>query len=353
MAVQRDAIVGSLLGTAVGDAIGLPYEGLSPRRARRLFGPQVRPNLFRGRIMFSDDTEHACLTAQALISAGKDEALFAKRLGTGLRLWLLGAPAGIGFATLRAIGKLWCGISPSHSGVYSAGNGPAMRAPILGAAIDDPDDLARLVRASTRITHRDPKAEQGALAIALAARLARREPLVTPENYDRELARSLRGGEYDAAMTAIRRALESVAHGESTREFAAGHGLSRGVSGYMLHTVPVVVHAWLSHQRDYATAITEVVLCGGDTDTTASILGGIIGCSVGQEGIPGEWVSAIWEWPRTVAWLQILAEQLAEGRESGIPQRPERLPVYGVLPRNALFATLVLAHGFRRLGPPY
>ncbi len=34
-----DAAIGSLLGTAIGDALGLPYENLSPRRARKLFGP--------------------------------------------------------------------------------------------------------------------------------------------------------------------------------------------------------------------------------------------------------------------------------------------------------------------------
>ncbi len=33
---DTDAYVGCLLGTAVGDALGLPYEGLSPRRGEGL-----------------------------------------------------------------------------------------------------------------------------------------------------------------------------------------------------------------------------------------------------------------------------------------------------------------------------
>jgi ADP-ribosyl-[dinitrogen reductase] hydrolase len=83
--------------------------------------------------MMSDDTEHSCMVAESLIESGFDperfEALFAKRL----RWWLLGVPAGTGFATLRACLRLLCGIPSYRSGVFSAGNGPAMRAAILGA----------------------------------------------------------------------------------------------------------------------------------------------------------------------------------------------------------------------------
>jgi ADP-ribosylglycohydrolase len=49
-----------------------------------------------------------------------------------------------------------------------------MRSAVLGSAVDDPDTLAELVRASTRLTHTDPRAEAGALAVALAARHAPR-----------------------------------------------------------------------------------------------------------------------------------------------------------------------------------
>jgi len=170
--VRKSAIFGSILGTAVGDAIGLPYEGLSPRRAARLLGEPDRHRFFLGRGMVSDDTEHTCMVAQALVAAGDDVGAFSGQLARRLRLWLLGLPAGTGKATLRATLKLWLGFSPDRSGVFSAGNGPAMRSPVLGAAVEDLDLLRRLVRASARITHTDPKAEYGALAVALAARLA-------------------------------------------------------------------------------------------------------------------------------------------------------------------------------------
>src|SRR5713101_4712985 len=125
VAVER--LAGVILGTAVGDALGLPREGLSRRRARKLFGPPPFHHQFLfGRGMTSDDTEHTCMVGQALLRAPSDPDRFARSLGWRLRFWLLGLPAGLGRATLRAVVKLWLGFSPHHSGVRSAGNGPAM-----------------------------------------------------------------------------------------------------------------------------------------------------------------------------------------------------------------------------------
>src|SRR5689334_13508411 len=168
---QIEQITGAILGTAVADALGLPREGLSRRRAQRLFGnaPLGHRFLF-GRGMVSDDTEHTCLVGQALLRAPDDPDAFARSLAWRLRLWLLGLPAGTGWATLRAVGKLWLGFPPSRRGVGSAGNGPAMRAALLGTCLGhDRDRLRAYVRASTRLTHTDPRAERGAFLVALAA----------------------------------------------------------------------------------------------------------------------------------------------------------------------------------------
>lgn len=108
--VLQRAFVGCLLGTAVGDALGLPYEGLSPRRARRLLGPPTQYRLLSNRGMVSDDTEHACMVAQSLIASGGDAERFGSELGRRLRLWVLAAPAGIGLASwpdaAAALGEL-------------------------------------------------------------------------------------------------------------------------------------------------------------------------------------------------------------------------------------------------------
>lgn len=154
---------GCLLGEALGDAIGLPFEQLSPRRRRRIWGDleqrELRMCLLPGhRGMISDDTEHALFTARALLNAQGDLKKFRQLLRSELRAWLLSLPPGIGFATLRS--GLKALLFLPQTGVFSAGNGPAMRAPILGTFYAaSPERLREFCRASTRLTHTDPKAE--------------------------------------------------------------------------------------------------------------------------------------------------------------------------------------------------
>ena len=302
--------------------------------------------------MVSDDTEHACMVAQSIIASGADVGAFQRQLSWRLRIWLLGLPAGVGFATLRSILRLWIGFSAKRSGVFSAGNGPAMRAPIIGAAIDDLDLLRQLVRASTRITHTDPKAEYGALAVALASRMARQNEAVAGSDFLGQLKASL-STDGDEMVSLLRDAVDSVDRGQSTVALVDSIGLAKGVSGYVYHSVPVAIHAWLSNQGDFLSAVTQVVECGGDTDSTGAIVGGIVGASVGSQGIPAEWLDGLFEWPRTIKWMERLSAQLESATKSGPPVRPIGLPVYGVLPRNMFFLAVVLYHGFRRLLPPY
>lgn len=350
--MRRDAIAGCLLGTAVGDAIGLPYEGLSPARARRILGPPTRHRLVFGRGMVSDDTEHAVMVAQSLIASRADPARFAGHLARRLRLWLLGLPAGVGLATLRAAMKLWIGFPPGRSGVFSAGNGPAMRAPLLGVSTSDPRRLPALVDASTRITHTDPRAFHGALAVALASHVASRGALVSPDSYVDQLSRLL---PVDSAefLDLLSSAARSLSRGQSTEEFARSLGLHRGVSGFVYHCVPVCIHAWLSSQDSFPDSVRSVIRCGGDADSTGAIVGGIVGSYTGRGGIPTTWVDHLWEWPWTVTWLEKLAETVHDALSTDGPVAPPRSRSLERLPRNLFFLAVVLAHGLRRLVPPY
>ncbi|MEM9644999.1 MAG: ADP-ribosylglycohydrolase family protein [Planctomycetota bacterium] len=365
--MNRDAIIGCILGTAVGDALGLPYEGVSAKRAPRLLGPPDRYRFFFGRGMISDDSEHTCMVAQSLIESSGDVNLFARRFASRLRWWILALPAGVGKATARAGTKMWLGAKPASAGVFSAGNGPAMRAAIFGAAIDDDSLMLELVRSSARLTHSDPKAEYGAIAVALAARHSCRSESVDANLWLSEVVDAV--GEDGLELTdLLRGSVASVAAGDSTDSFAISFGLAKGVTGYTYHTVPIAIHAWLSHASDYRQAVTTIIQCGGDADTTAAIVGGIVGAGVGETGIPSEWVDGIWEYPRSVAWMRSLGERLAAMDEATSPSSGQR-PTDGlvassttnapsinpiaVLIRNILFLFIVLFHGFRRLAPPY
>jgi ADP-ribosyl-[dinitrogen reductase] hydrolase len=343
----RSPIVGCLLGTATADALGLPYEGLPRSRGRRIYGPPDRYRFCFGRGMVSDDTEHTCMTAQALLTSQGDVERFRRELARHLRWWLLSVPAGIGLATLRALLRLWTGRSPERSGVFSAGNGPAMRAAILGAALDDLDMLGEFVRASTRITHTDPKAEYGALAVALAAWSVRQPEPLDSDAYLRLLKERFKG-EGEEMIGLLAQTVASAQAGQSTEAFADSLGLSKGVSGYVYHTVPVAIHAWLTHPTDFRAAVIAIIACGGDTDSTGAVVGGIVGTAVGPDGIPVAWREGLLEWPRTVSWMERLGTALATNAAS-----PPGFPVAGVLPRNVFFLLIVLFHGFRRLFPPY
>jgi ADP-ribosylglycohydrolase len=287
------------------------------------------------------------MTAQALLAAQGDVDLFRAALARQLRWWLLGVPAGIGLATLRALLRLWTGRRPERSGVFSAGNGPAMRAAILGAAIDDLDALHAFVQASTRITHTDPKAEFGALAVALAAWQGRQCASPDTDAFLSQLQQWL-GGNGEELIGLLSQAIASAQEGQTTEAFAEALGLSQGVSGYVYHTVPVAVHAWLRHPEDFRAAVIAIIACGGDADSTGAIVGGIVGAAVGREGIPTEWRNGLLEWPRSVHWMERLGAQFTDA-----PPALPWIPFPAILVRNLLFLLIVLFHGFRRLFPPY
>lgn len=377
-----------LMGMAVGDALGLPYEGIGPRRAARLLGPPERHRLLFGQGMVSDDTEHALLTARALRESGEDPEAFSRGLGRGLRRWIAALPAGVGLATLRAGIKLCLGWPPTRSGVFSAGNGPAMRAPVIGVwcmlhGFGD-DRLREFVRRATILTHTDPMALAGALAIALAARQFTEAALAdglgadsspvdsgpgntaagpAPDDDTRRfrerLSAVLAAGEDIPESTAaalldvIGEALDHAAGQGDTPDFVQKMGWTRGVSGYMPHTVAAVLHAVFRHGADFQAAVTALICGGGDADTTAAIGGALAGIRSGRmEAIPEAWRRGLSLWPESATAIAALARDLAghpmtSGRSSPAPFFP------AALIRNLAFIPVVLVHGFRRLFPPY
>jgi ADP-ribosylglycohydrolase len=343
---RADRFVATLLGTAVGDALGLPREGLSRRRAERLFGPGPLTHRFLlGRGMVSDDTEHAAMTAQALLASGGDEGAFTRALGWRLRGWLAALPAAIGWATLRATVRLSVGFSPLRSGVASAGNGPLMRAPILGIALaGEPHRLISFVCASTRVTHVDPRAEQAAIAIALAAAHGSGGRPDIDQLFD-----SIRPWITDAPFAAkLERVRSCLAAGDTPAAFAQVLGFDEGVSGFAPDSACAALFCWLRYPDCFDDAVEAVILLGGDTDTTGAIVGGLAGATLGTRAIPRRWIEGITDWPLSPAWLERLGNALASQSRARV-----RLFWPAILLRNALFGLVAIAHVLRRLLPPY
>lgn len=169
----HERLAGLLLGTAVGDALGLPAENLSAEKIKRRWNGNWKMRFIFGRGMVSDDTEHTLMVAQALLEHPDDARKFQRSLAWKFRWWFLGLPGGVGMATARACIKLWLGLPADRSGVISAGSGPAMRSAIIGAYFaENSEKRKEFVLASTHLTHRSWQADPVALAVAECAALA-------------------------------------------------------------------------------------------------------------------------------------------------------------------------------------
>lgn len=349
-AERFDRIYGLLLGCAVGDSVGLPAEGMSRARIARRWNGEWRQRLLFGWGMLSDDTEHTLMTAVALASSAGEKDRFAGELARQMRWWFAGLPAGVGLATGRSMLKSWLGFPPDRSGVFSAGNGPAMRSAIIGAMFhEDRDRMWTHVRASSLITHTDPRAIAGAGSIAaLAAWCMRHRVNARPE--PSELGALLRGCGGDAEWLTICKTIEDACErGSSVEEFVDRLGLRHGVTGYIYHSVPVAIFCWWKHPGDTTAGLGAVFDCGGDTDTVGAIAGSLFGVSGGVTGLPPDWINKLCDWPRSLNYIRNVADSIFGASQ------PKASPSFWVcsLVRNVAFLGIVLSHGMRRLLPPY
>ena len=334
--IKLEQIRMSLIACSYGDALGLPTEGLYNGRGRLMFPNPDRFYLLGHYGSTSDDYDHACMTVEAFLVANGNVTHFQKELAERIKWWSLCIPGGIGLATLRSSIKLWLRCSPTKSGVFSAGNGPAMRSHILGTLATDMEHLKNLVCASTQISHTDPKALNGALVVAIASRCSSLG-ITTGIEFLNELKHAFIGMPVDTTfLDTINLVVQSVIQQETTEAYCARF-YKNGVSGYMYNTVPAVIHAWLSHPLNVKHAVQAVISCGGDTDTTGSIVGGIVGASPKVVSDPSLTRNLIL-WPRNLNYIENLVMT---------PVKP-KIHAWQYLCRNVWFNVVVLIHGLLR-----
>jgi ADP-ribosylglycohydrolase len=322
----------ALFGLALGDMVGLPYEGLKAKR----IDPQRIGEGFFGKGLFSDDTEHSVIVAQCLIESFDEPKRFEVLLRRRLQLWLMLMPVGVGFATMKGIIKSFFGLQ----GVYSAGNGSAMRSALIGLMYgDDNDKLQTFVRICTTITHTDSKAYLGALAVAKASYLNAH----THENLALTFQQEMQQLTDDKELLNI---IQNVINhlDTPTSDFAKAINQEGYITGYIYHTLPIVLHAWLRNPQNLNQALYDVIICGGDTDTTASIVGGIIG----SDG-DNPWIARIGDYPINAKLLKELAQQLEKTHSKQSAQSAPKLPIFRRLLRNVGFFVFVLFYALFRL----
>lgn len=287
---RRDAALGAILGACVGDAAGAKLEfasgDLTPSRvdnAMTLPGGGcwgVAPG------QITDDGELTLSLARTLSEGGFN----LERIARSYASWFDSSPFDIGMAIQNALGSCrdpqWASVrerdgyaaamrqaAALHNQVSKA-NGSLMRATPLGvwgAAVDD-QHLAECAIADSRLSHPNPSctAAVACYAIAIAT-----------------LIRTL--GDREAAFTAAENWATEVGNAEVIS------WLEDARRGELIPYSPHIgfirigfTHAFrhLLAGSDYVTAVRETIAGGGDTDTNACIVGGLIGAACGAESIP-------------------------------------------------------------------
>ena len=287
LALARD----SLTGLSVGDALGAQYFVPGNNSADLLAG-RVPPPVWQ----WTDDTEMACVLVAHLADRGavdRDELAlaFAERCepyrGYG--------PGAVAILRLIRTGTPWpVATASAFDGEGSCGNGAAMRVAPLGAYFGDSTvRAAAQAAASAEVTHAHPEGITGGVAVAVAAALAVRARL---SGHRPEPARFLAAvaGALDGAGQ-VRRGIERAVllGGRSVAEVA--YELGNGGRVTAQDTVPFTLWVAARHLDDYPAAIRACVEAGGDVDTTAAIVGGIVATYTGvggPGGVPTDWLAA-------------------------------------------------------------
>jgi ADP-ribosyl-[dinitrogen reductase] hydrolase len=334
---SEQRLAGLLLGTALGDALGLPAEGMSAAAIRRRFGRVDRFRLLGHTGFVSDDTEQAALVAESLAREPDDPEACAAAFRGALVRWFFRLPFGAGLATIRASLRAAAGLHPS--GVVSAGNGAMMRAPVVGAALPDAARRRAFGVALAEVTHRDPRAVEAALyAAEVAAACAAGEP-------EADRAALCRAAAAGVAAPALREALDRAFAAAESGETLEAAAPRLGTSGYAPHTAALTTLAFIRHGDDPLGGFVAIIAAGGDADSNAAILGAWLGALHGEAGLPPALLARLHDGPFGPRHLRGLAAALARGG------RPPSYSGAAALARNLALYPVILAHGFRRLLP--
>lgn len=299
----RDRAAGALLGLAVGDAVGAPWEFGQPR-ADEVVAPIGGGPFALAPGEWTDDTAQAVAIAEVAATGSLDSLA----VGAGFLRWFASDPPDVGASTgavLRAAAGDPSRLTAAADAYFrlhprgAAGNGALMRtAPVALAHLGDHDAIERSARDIAQLTHGDPLAADGCVLWCLAIDAAIEGAGASGEDglwaglaripVERrglwvaaiEAAASSAPGRFRTGngyvVTALQAAWSSICHAERVVDGHDGHG-------------------------QYAVAVETAVRIGGDTDTVAAITGALAGARSGRDGIPDAWQRELHGWPGATA----------------------------------------------------
>ncbi|MEY9863073.1 ADP-ribosylglycohydrolase [Catenulispora sp. GAS73] len=277
--------IGAVVGAAVGDALGAPFEfGPAGAFSAKYPMPGSSTSEMGGGGGWdpgeaTDDTQMAVLVADSLVErGGLDPADMFDRF----RRWAAADPKDIGTQTESVLtsGDPWDSAAGLHFWItgHAAGNGSLMRAStsavyFAAAGREATMDAARRIAA---LTHGDRAAWEGTAVFHELVRLA------------------LAGEDPVAALPEV----VELIHPDHRERYAAilapdwHPSMATEFNGAVWPCLASAVWA-VRTTSDYEAAVRAAVDLGGDTDTVAAVTGGLAGAVHGLDAIPVRWTEPL------------------------------------------------------------
>ncbi len=290
---QFDKAYGCLATLALGDALGMPTEFLTPEQIAAEYGrvanlvppPGWHPHaaLRRGRV--TDDTEQALALAEVYL---RDGQMRAEAVAQAMLDWAAAQSEHLalylGPSTRRALEALRAGESPRQSGRQGKTNGAAMR--IAPVGIVNAGNLEGALQDTVEAclpTHGTTLAISGAAAVACAVAEAMRDDATLEAVLEAATEGAIRGRQHGACVwtpplerriaLAVRLARE--AEGEAKALQALYDYV--GVDMLVTESIPTAFGLVALAEGDPMRAVRYAANIGGDTDTIGAIAGAICG----------------------------------------------------------------------------
>lgn len=303
---------GALAGLALGDALGMPTQAMSPQQIRAVYGTVTglvdadasqpyAPGMAAGSV--TDDTEQALLVASLLV-AGRGSltrvALDAHEFAHVLLAWEdsmieRGSLDLLGPSTKAALERVRGGEDPLAVGGEGTTNGAAMRVTPIGIAVStaDPEAFADAVWSSCRVTHATRQGFQSAALVAAAVSLGIDSARSTAPDLRALLWKAVtfvdslpaRGAwtPDPGVIAATRRAMQLAANPASSALECLAQQVGTSVAS--AHSIPMAFA--LLARSPSPQALLDAANLGGDTDTIGAIAGAILGAALGVEVLGG------------------------------------------------------------------
>jgi ADP-ribosylglycohydrolase len=323
MASRREHIIGSMVGLAVGDALGFPAEFRSRKKIQSAFGPKgitdfvalhdprfPRPPHIFGKQhppgTFSDDTQMAIAIAEALLAAPRrDLEALMREMSRRFVAWSISADndRAPGSTCMTGCENLSRGVHWRDAGVReSKGCGSVMRVAPVGLVLgNDRDWMLEVARASSLPTHGHDAAVEGCAATALALALALEG--ATSDQVLSEIERTCGGRSADLDASLVR--LRELRDAEPEVALTEGH---LGEGWVAEEALVSALYCFLRAPDDFDAAVLLATNTDGDSDSIACIAGALSGARLGVEAIPRRWREQV----EKSAELHALGSRLAD-----------------------------------------